>query len=302
MLTPKGFGAALVTPFHDSGGIDTAALGRLVRHVVDGGAEFLVALGSTGEAAMLTEVERDRVVATVREHCRHVPLLVGVGSSSTAQAVAWTIRARQFDAQGVLAVVPPYVKPTQAGLVAHFEAVAGAAGSLAVVLYNVPGRAAANLQPATLGQLWRLPNVAAVKESSGDLAQIGRIAAELPPGKVLLAGDDALALPSIALGAQGLVSVAGNLVPKAVRALVHTALQGNLAAARRSHARLLPLFDALFAEPNPAPAKAALDLLGIAGPNPRLPLLPATAPVRERLVAALRQAGAFDDAQEAMHG
>lgn len=301
MLTPKGFGVALVTPFHAGGGVDTTALGRVVRHVVDGGVEFLVALGSTGEAAMLTEIERDRVVATVREHCRHVPLLVGAGSSSTAQAVAWTIRARQFDAHGVLAVTPPYVKPTQAGLVAHFEAIAEAAGGGAVVLYNVPSRTGVNLQPATLDRLWRLPNVAAIKESSGDLAQIGRIAAELPPGKVLLAGDDALALPSLAAGAQGLVSVAGNLVPKPVRTLVHAALQGNLALARRCHARLLPLFDALFAEPNPAPAKTGLDLLSLAGPEPRLPLLPATAPLRERLAAALRQAGAFDG-EEAMHG
>jgi 4-hydroxy-tetrahydrodipicolinate synthase len=164
----------------------------------------------------------------------------------------------------------------------------------------VPGRAATNLQPATLPALWRLPNVVALKESSGDLQQIGRIAAELPPGKVLLAGDDGLALASIAVGAQGLVSVAGNVAPRAVRALVTAALAGSLAAARRAHARLLPLFDALFAEPNPIPVKAALDLLGLAGPMPRLPLLPATAATRDRLAAALRAAGAID--AEALHG
>lgn len=300
MTIVKGLGTALATPFHRDGSLDLGALARLVRHVVDGGSDFVVALGSTGEAAMLGEAERDEVVATVREHCRHVPLIVGTGATSTAQAVAWTGRARALGAQGVLVVVPPYVKPTQAGLVAHFTAVAEAAPELGVVLYNVPGRAATNLQPATLASLWRLPNVVAIKESSGDLQQIGRIAAELPPGKTLLAGDDALALPSIALGAQGLVSVAANAAPREVRALVAAALAGNHAAARKQHARLLPLFDALFAESNPIPVKAALDLLGIAAPTLRLPLLEAAPATRDRLAAALRLAGAAR--AEALHG
>lgn len=300
MIAPKGLGVALATPFHADGTLDSAALARLVQHVVAGGADFVVALGSTGEAAMLTEPERDLVVATVREHCGRVPLLVGTGAPSTAQAVAWTQRARQLGAQGTLVVVPPYVKPTQQGLIAHFEAVAGAAPDRAVVLYNVPGRTATNLLPATLLSLWRLPNVVALKESSGDLQQIARIAAELPPGKVLLAGDDGLALPSIAVGAQGLVSVAGNVVPRAMRTLVSAALTGNLTKARRAHAELLPLFDALFVEPNPVPLKAALELLGLAGPMLRLPLQPAVAATRERLRAALRTAEATS--AEAAHG
>ncbi len=300
MISPRGLGVALATPFTNEGAVDTDGLQRLVQHVVDGGADFVIALGSTGEAAMLDERERDLVVTTVRQHCRHVPLLVGTGSSSTSQSVAWTRRAQQLDAHGVLVVVPPYVKPSQAGLVAHFEAVADAAPELAVVLYNVPGRAATNLLPATLGALWRLPNVVGLKESSGDLQQIGRIALDLPPGKMLLAGDDGLALPSIAVGAHGLVSVAGNLVPKSMRSLLTAALAGSLARARREHAELLPLFDALFTEPNPVPVKAALDLLGIAGPMVRLPLLPALAATRDRLAAALRTAGAIG--AEAMHG
>lgn len=300
MITPRGLGVALATPFTADGAVDRDALVRLVQHVVGGGADFVVALGSTGEAAMLDERERDLVVTTVREHCRHLPLLVGTGASSTAQAVHWTTRARQLDAHGVLVVVPPYVKPAQAGLVAHFEAVADAAPGLAVVLYNVPSRTGCNLLPATLSSLWRLPNVVALKESSGDLVQIGRIAADLPPGKVLLAGDDGLALASIAVGAGGLVSVAGNVVPQAMRTLLHDAMFGSLPKARRLHAQLLPLFDALFAEPNPVAVKAALDLLGIAGPMPRLPLLPAVAATRDRLAAALRSAGVHD--AEAMHG
>jgi 4-hydroxy-tetrahydrodipicolinate synthase len=300
VITPKGLGVALATPFHGDGAVDTAGLVRLVQHVVGGGVDFVVALGSTGEASMLDERERDLVVSTVREHCRHVPVLVGTGSPSTAQAVAWTRRAQQLGAHGTLVVVPPYVKPTQQGLVAHFAAVAEAAPGLAVVLYNVPGRTATNLLPATLPVLWRLPNVVALKESSGDLQQIAHIAAELPPGKVLLAGDDGLALPSIAAGALGLVSVAGNVVPKAMRTLVLAALSANLGKARRAHAELLPLFDALFAESNPIPVKAALHLLGIAGPMLRLPLLPATAATRDRLAAALRSAESIG--AEAAHG
>lgn len=299
-LFGNGLGVALATPFTPAGAIDTPALVRLVRHVVAGGTDFVVALGSTGEAAMLTEDERDHVVRTVREHVGAARCLVGTGATATAQTVAWTRRAADLGADGALVVVPPYAKPTQTGLVAHFTAVARAAPNLPIVAYNVPSRAGANLLPATLAGLWPLPNLVAVKESSGDLQQIGRIAAELPPGKVLLAGDDALALPSIAVGAQGLVSVAGNVVPKAVKALVAAALQGNLPAARRLHARLLPLFDALFAESNPIPVKAALDLLSLAGPWPRLPLLPAVAATRDRLAAALRQAGAFE--AEALHG
>ena len=292
MIPLRGFGTALATPFHADGRLDLEALARLTHHVVDGGADFVVALGSTGEAGMLTDAERDQVLATVRENCGRVPLLVGTGAQATAMSVRWSIRAQQLGAHGVLVVVPPYVKPSQAGLQAHFEAVAAAVPELAVVLYNVPGRAATNLLPATVAALWRLPNVVALKESSGDLGQIARLCAELPPGKVLLAGDDGLALPSIAVGAQGLVSVAGNVAPRAVKALVTAALQGNLPVARRLHARLLPLFEALFVESNPIPVKAALDLLGLAGPHLRLPLLPAVAATRERLRAALQKAQA----------
>ncbi|MBX3462785.1 MAG: 4-hydroxy-tetrahydrodipicolinate synthase [Planctomycetes bacterium] len=303
MIVPRGFGTALATPFAADGDLDLPALAGLTRHVVDGGADFLVALGSTGEAAMLTDDERDRVVTTVCEHAGGLPLLVGTGASATAQAVRWTRRVRELGAQGALVVVPPYVKPTPAGMVAHFEAVAAAAPGLAIVPYNVPGRAGANLPPAVLPALWRLPNVVALKESSGDLQQIGRIAAELPRGKVLLAGDDGLAVASIAVGAQGLVSVAGNVVPRLVRDLVAAALAGSAAAAQRLQARLLPLFDALFAEPNPIPVKAALDLVGIAGPMLRLPLQPATGATRDRLAAALRHATAVErkDAEVA-HG
>lgn len=287
----QGLGVALATPFLRDGAVDTEALVRLVRHVVTGGADFVVALGSTGEAATLDESERDRVVTTVREHAGRAAVLVGTGSSSTAQAITWTKRAKALGAHGTLVVAPAYVKPSPAGLFAHFQAIAHAAPDLPLVLYNVPGRTGTNLLPATVQALWSVPNVVAIKESSGDLFQIGHIAAHLPPGKTLLAGDDALALPTIALGAEGLISVAGNVVPGPMRDLVALARAGGLAKARRLHAQLLPLFDALFVEPNPVPVKQALALLGIASPTMRLPLLAASAATRDRLAAALRGAG-----------
>ncbi len=283
-----GLGVALATPFTGGGDLDLPALASLTRHVTQGGADFVVALGSTGEAAMLGEAERDIVVRTVLQHAGEAAVFVGTGASSTSQATAWTVRARQLGAHGALVVVPPYTRPTQPGLLAHFRAVARAVPDLPVIAYNVPSRTGTNLLPATLQQLWAEPNVVAIKESSGDLGQIGRIAAELPPGKLLLAGDDPLALATIAVGGCGLVSVAGNVVPRAVADLVAAARAGEQRRARELQASLLPLFEALSAEPNPIPAKAALALIGLADPTPRLPLLPATAATRDRLATALR--------------
>ncbi len=213
-------------------------------------------------------------------------VFVGTGASSTAQSAAWTTRAAALGAHGALVVVPPYTRPTQAGLLAHFRTIAEAAPDLPVLLYNVPSRTGTNLLPATVAQLWHLPNIVGIKESSGDLQQIARIAAELPPGKLLLAGDDGLALATIAVGGHGLISVAGNVVPAAMHELVAAAAH-DLPRARALHAQLLPLFDALAAEPNPIPVKTALALQGICEPTMRLPLLPATAATREKLQVAL---------------
>jgi 4-hydroxy-tetrahydrodipicolinate synthase len=286
-MNVHGLGIALATPFTPDQALDPQALARLVRHVVAGGADFVVALGSTGEAAMLGEAERDRVVAAVREHRGTAALFVGTGASSTAQAIAWTARARDLGADGALVVVPPYTRPTQAGIVAHFAAIARAVPGFPLIAYNVPARVGTNLQPATVRELWAVPAVIALKESSGDLQQIARIAADVPAGRTLLAGDDPLTLPSIAVGARGLVSVAGNVVPGAMRTLVQTALAGDLPAAYAHHAHLLPLLDALGAEPNPIPIKAALAIAGIADAAVRLPLLPATASTCDRLRQAL---------------
>ena len=287
-MTPfTGMLVALATPFSPDSAVDFSAFRRLVRHVVSGGADGLVVLGSTGEAATLLEAERDALIEATLQTAGGVPVIAGTGSNATAQAAAWTRRAQELGAHGALVVTPYYNKPTPGGLVAHYRAVAEAAPGLPLIVYNVPGRTGLNVTPATLARLWANPAVVAVKESSGNLAQIAEIARTLPPGKTLLSGDDNLALASIAVGASGLISVLGNLAPEATCKLVRLALEGRrLEAAAQLHA-LLPLMDALFLESNPIPLKAALALKGICGDSLRLPLETASAATRARLVELL---------------
>jgi 4-hydroxy-tetrahydrodipicolinate synthase len=259
----------------------------VVRHVVDGGADNLVVLGSTGEAATLLEAERDALITACLEEAGSCPVVAGTGSNATAQAAAWTRRAQELGAQGALVVTPYYNKPTPGGLVAHYRAVTQAAPGLPVIIYNVPGRTGLNVLPATLSMLWENPQLVAVKESSGNLAQIAEIARTLPLGKTLLSGDDNLALPSIAVGASGLVSVLGNVLPRQAKQLVDLALAGERSDAIALHQALLPLMDALFLESNPIPTKAALALKGICGDTLRLPLVAAGAATRARLAELL---------------
>lgn len=275
-----GLGVALATPFSPDHAVDLPAFRRLVRHVARA-ADFLVVLGSTGEAATILEDERDPLIAACLEESNGRPVVVGTGHNATHQAAAWTRRAAQLGAQGALVVTPYYNKPTPDGLVAHFGACAEA--GLPIIAYNVPGRTGLNLTPAALDRLWENPQVVAVKESSGNLGQIGEVARRLPQGKILLSGDDNLALPSIAVGAEGLISVVGNVIPGLTKRLVDLARAGKRAEAAALQARLLPFMDALFLESNPIPVKAALQLAGICGDAMRLPLVPASAATRATL-------------------
>jgi 4-hydroxy-tetrahydrodipicolinate synthase len=294
----RGLGVALATPFDGpaagdfgAGAVDMSAFRALVSRMVAGGADFLVVLGSTGEAATVTEAERDVLVAAAREEARGLPVIVGAGHNSTAQAVALAARSARSGADGILVVTPYYNKPQGAGIEAHFRAVAAAAPGLPIIVYNVPGRTGQNLLPRDLGRLWTIPEVVAVKESSGNLAQIGEILRTIPKGKLLFSGDDALALPAIALGASGLISVIGNLLPAQTKALVDAALAGRRDEAAALHARLLPMMDALFLESNPAPLKAAFALAGLSADALRLPLLPASESTRARLAELLPDFG-----------
>ena len=287
----SGLSVALATPFTSAGELDMKAFRALVRHVAGGGADVLVVLGSTGEAATIAEHERDPLIAATLEEAGGKKVVAGTGHNSTRQTVAWTKRAQELGAHGALIVTPFYNKPTPQGLVAHFRAAAEAAPGLPFIVYNVPGRTGLNLTPAALQLLWENEQVVAVKESSGNVAQIGEIARALPAGKTLLSGDDNLALASLAVGAEGLVSVLGNMVPKETKQLVEAAKAGRRDEAIQLNNRLLPLIDALFLESNPIPLKAGLQMMGLGGDFVRLPLVPASEATRARLKDALAHAG-----------
>ena len=286
----SGLGVALATPFTSSGDLDLPAFRRLVRHVA-AHADVLVVLGTTGEAPTILESERDALISATLEESNGRKVVAGTGHNATAAAAAMTKRAQALGVHGALVVTPYYNKPTPKGLAAHYMALADAAPGLPLIAYNVPGRTALNVLPAGLALLWENPQVVAVKESSGNLAQIAEIARTLPPGKQLLSGDDGFALASIAVGAVGLTSVLGNLWPKEAKALVDAARQGRMDEARALHYRLLPLMDALFVESSPIPLKAGLRLMGLAGDTLRLPLCAAEPATVQRMTEALKGLG-----------
>ena len=259
-----GLGTAVVTPFHGDGSVDHASLKRLVEAQIAGGADFLVPCGSTGEASTLSEDETDAVIRTVIETTAgRVPVLAGCTHNATAEAVRRAARIAKIGGlHGILSANPYYNKPSQQGQYLHFKAIAEAIG-IPLLLYNIPGRTAANLEPATLLRLAELPNVIGVKESSGNLQQIGELLANAPASFSVFAGDDYLALPTIAGGGKGLISVASNVAPKQVSELVRAALSHDLAAAREHARKLHPLIKLLFVEPNPSPTKALLAMMGL---------------------------------------
>ena len=291
-MTPlQGCGTALVTPFTADGSVDFPALRSLVDWQVAEGIDFLVACGSTGEAQTLNPFEREQVVAAVIDAAhRRVPVMAGATSNDTATAVEETRRMCRLGADYVLSATPYYNKPGPEGLFRHFAAVADAS-TRPVCLYNVPSRAAVNLHPDVALRLAGHPNVAGIKEASGDLRQIMRLLEARPADFAVLSGDDWLTLPVIAAGGDGLISVTSNEVPAAMTAMVHLLLSGNIDNARSLHYRLLPLIDANFLETNPAPVKAGLHCMGRIQNVLRLPLLPASGATYGALRAALQSAG-----------
>ena len=286
-LDLSGLAVALATPFTSSGELDLPAFRKLVRHVVGGGVDTLIPLGTTGEASTLLDAERDAVITACLEESKGRPVVVGTGSNATRQAAAMTRRAQELGAAGALVVTPYYNKPTPDGLVAHYTAIAEAAPGLPLIAYNVPARTGLNVTPAVLLRLWENPQVVAVKESSGNLAQIAEVARTLPSGKTLLSGDDNLALAAIAVGATGLISVLGNVLPRETAMMIAAARRGNTLEALGLYQRLLPLMDALFLESNPTPLKAALKMIGIGEDILRLPMVSASVATRTRVAEAL---------------
>jgi 4-hydroxy-tetrahydrodipicolinate synthase len=275
----RGVLTALVTPFSD-GALDERALADLVELQIEAGVEGLVPCGSTGESATLSHGEHRRAVEVVVASARgRVPVVAGTGSNSTREAIELTQHAKEAGADGALLISPYYNKPTQAGIVAHYAEIARETG-LPLIVYNIPGRTQSNILPETMARLADIEQVVGVKESSGDLQQVSKTIAACPEDFALLAGDDVLTLPILALGGQGVISTCANVAPAETVEMNRAWRAGDLDRARSLHYRLLPLFDVLFCETNPIPVKAAMALCGLVTDEIRLPLTPITQPNR----------------------
>jgi len=289
----RGALTALVTPFQDDGELDLPALTRLVEWQIVSGIDGLVPCGTTGEGATLRADEHQRVIETVVQAASgRVPVVAGCGTNDTRTTIAAAARAAKAGADALLVVTPYYNKPNRSGLIAHFAAIADAV-ELPIVPYNVPGRTGQNLGAELILRLAEIPRVIAVKEAAGNLEQVAAIVAGGRRDFAVLSGDDALALPAVALGAAGVISVVSNEAPGPVAEMMRAALAGDFAAARLVHYRLLPLMRANFLESNPVPVKAAMSMLGYCGDTLRPPLGPPEGGTRRAIADALRQAGVF---------
>lgn len=287
MVDFKGLATALVTPFVD-GEVDWKAFRNLVRRQVEAGVDFLVPLGSTAETPCLTDAEKVKILEIAREESNGLPIVAGAGSNSLTATVQ---NMRLLDGHGAdayLIVVPFYNKPTQEGLYQYFKAVAEETDRQ-VILYNVPGRTGTNMKTETTLRLAEIPNVTAVKEASGDLAQIIDIKRQAPEDFTVLSGNDDQTLPLMACGADGVISVASNVAPEQMKALTRAVAASDLKEAIRLNNSLMPLYHACFVESNPIPVKAALSLMGLCRDEMRLPLLAATGGTRTLLADVLRK-------------
>jgi 4-hydroxy-tetrahydrodipicolinate synthase len=287
-----GCGTALVTPFHQDGSIDETALRNLVAWQVESGIDFLIPCGTTGETPTLSHDEWLHVIdVTIEAVAGRVPVMAGATSNSTAEAVA---KAKEVAARpgvnAILTASPYYNKPTQEGQYRHFKAIAEAVDK-PLILYNVPGRTGANIEPATLVRLAEVPNILGVKEASGNITQIAEVCSMVPEHFLVFSGDDALTLPVIALGGVGIISVASNEIPHEMAQLTRAALNNDWATARALHRKYLPLMQANFIESNPLPVKATLAMMGRIEENYRLPLLPMRRDTRSRLQKIATEVG-----------
>jgi len=287
-----GCGTALVTPFHQDGSLDEAALRNLVAWQIESGIDFLIPCGTTGETPTLIHDEWLRVIEiTVEVAAGRVPIVAGSTSNSTHDAVE---KAKEVAARPgvdvILTASPYYNKPTQEGQYRHFKAIAEAAGK-PILLYNVPGRTGANIEPGTLARLAEVPNILGVKEASGNITQIAEVLNAVPEHFLVFSGDDAITLPVVALGGVGIISVASNEIPAEMAAMTRAALNNDWATARSIHRKYLPLMQANFIESNPLPVKAVLAMLGRIEEVYRLPLLPMRRDTRSKLQKIATEVG-----------
>lgn len=287
----RGVGVALVTPFLDDGSVDLAAFEEHVEFQIQGGVDFLVPCGTTGESATLDDDEQRVVIQTaVAAAAGRVPVLAGAGSNDTHHACHLARAAAVAGADGILSVSPYYNRPNGAGLLQHYEAVAQAAG-IGVMVYNVPGRTGANIPPSVLFRLAEIEGVIGVKEASGDVEQVMTILQGRPDHFLVLSGEDSLTLPLMAAGAEGVISVVANEAPAGMTRLTTAARTGDLAAARLEHFRWFPLMQANFLDTNPVPVKTALELMGRMPARFRLPLAPMDDVKMDQLAEALDAVG-----------
>lgn len=270
----KGTGVAVVTPFHDSGNIDFGSFGKIIEHLIAGGINYIVALGTTGESATLSKDEKIAVLEFVIDTvAKRIPVVAGLGGNNT-QEVINTLKATSFDGiDAILSVCPYYNKPQQRGLYNHYKAIAGAS-PVPVILYNVPGRTSSNLTAETTLKLAAdFPNIIGIKEASGNLLQCMEIIKERPQGFLVISGDDALTLPIIALGGDGVISVVANAFPRLFSEMVNLCLKGKFNKARTLHYSLLEFTNSMFMDGNPSGIKASMEMLGLCKSIVRLPLV-----------------------------
>ena len=290
----RGCATALVTPFKRDGSLDEQCFRSLVSRQIKGGVKILVPCGTTGESVTMNGTERLTVIRATVEVAKKLKAFViaGTGSNNTAATIDFTRKAREAGADAALVVAPYYNKPTQEGMFAHFAEIAKSVKGFPIMMYNVPGRTSSNISAATTLKLAeKFENIVATKEASGNLSQIMEILNERPKNFRVFSGDDAVTLPLISLGADGLVSVISNELPKETSRMVENALKGSFTAARKIHYKILPLMEANFIESSPAPCKFVMKEMGLLEENLRLPLVPVTVNGREKLRAAMKASG-----------
>jgi 4-hydroxy-tetrahydrodipicolinate synthase len=292
MRTPfTGVGTALVSPFTKSGALDEAAVRRLGRRQVDAGVHFLCPCGTTGENPTLTDAERIRTVEILADETKgQVPILAGAGGYDTKKVIHLAGELKKAGASGFLSVTPYYNKPSQEGLYQHYRALAEST-SLPIIVYNVPGRTGVNVEVSTLARLADVPNIAGVKEASGNVTQMCEICNAVPDDFIVLSGDDALTVPLMAIGGDGIISVASNEIPAEMVQMVEAAERNDFVAARQLHSRLLPLLLINFVEANPMPVKAAMVAMGLLEDAYRLPMVAPKAESKEKILKVLKELG-----------
>ena len=294
-----GAGTALVTPFTRSGELDEAAVRRLGRRQIDAGIHFLAPCGTTGENPTLSPAERRRIVEILAEEAGDkVPILAGAGGYNTKEVIELARELTTAGANGFLSVTPYYNKPTQEGLYQHYRAIAEST-SLPVIVYNVPGRTGVNVDTATLVRLAAIPNIIGVKEASGNMQQMCEVCRAVPPDFLVLSGDDVMALPLMAVGGRGVISVASNEIPGEVAQMIEAAERDDFPAARAIHNRILPLMLANFVESNPGPVKAAMVAMGLLEDAYRLPIVGPKSESRDKIVKVLNDLGLVASAKKA---